>query len=88
MRITGCVQTSEYEQRQKIYAQEFAGFLSYECLDAELSEEITAARIRDEYPEFSFAARFIEEFLEDPVELRMAYELLKECKDTEGGGRQ
>lgn len=57
------------------------GFLTYETEDNELSPEITVERIRSEFSELSFAARFMEQFLDNPVELQMAYELVRQCRE-------
>ena len=58
------------------------GFLTYEPEDNELSEEITVDKIREEYAETSFAAQFMEELIDDPTELQMAYQLLQDCKES------
>lgn len=79
--ICGCIKHDEYKTRADIYEECLGRFLSYEIEDEDLSEEITVEKIRDEYAETSFAARFLEELIDDPKEVAMAYELLQECKE-------
>ncbi len=79
--VTGTVKQDEYEERAKIYRRILGGFLTYETEDNELSPEITVERIRSEFSELSFAARFMEQFLDNPVELQMAYELVRQCRE-------
>lgn len=81
VRIAGTVKPEEYEERKMIYQNVLSRFLSYEYADAELSEEITVEKIRNEFSEMSFAAKFMERLIENPVELQMAYQLVKECSD-------
>lgn len=87
MKISGVVQAEEYEERKKIYRDVFEKFLSYECVDTELSGEITIQKIRDEYSELSFAAQFMEQLMGNPKELQMAYQMLKELKSEENAKR-
>ena len=44
---------------------------------------ISADRIRREYAQTSFAARFLEALAEDPAQLQMAYQLLRQCREEE-----
>lgn len=81
VKISGTVKQDEYEERKRIYQTVLAGFLSYEVDDCELSPEITVERIRREFSELSFAAQFMERFLDNPVELQMAYDLMQQCRD-------
>ena len=39
-------------------------------------------KIRGEFSELSFAAKFMEQLLDDPVELQMAYGLMQQCRDA------
>ncbi len=81
VKISGTVKQDEYKERKRIYQTVLAGFLSYEVDDCELSPEITVERIRREFSELSFAAQFMERFLDNPVELQMAYDLMQQCRD-------
>ena len=56
-------------------------YLDYVVNDHELSEEITLDTIRAEFAETSFAAQFMEQLINDPVELQMAYTMLHECME-------
>ena len=78
--VDGSVKEDEYKDRGKIYESLLSKFLFYEIEDSELSEEITIEKIRAEYSELSFAAQFMEQFMDNPVELQMAYQLVKKCK--------
>jgi DNA repair exonuclease SbcCD nuclease subunit len=79
--ISGTITQKEYESKAKIYQKILGRFLAYEQPnDSELSEEITIERIRSEFAETSFAAIFLEKFIDNPIELQMAYQLLQECK--------
>lgn len=80
--ISGTVQQQEYEERARIYQAVLGRFLTYETVDHELSPEITVERIRGEFSELGFAAKFMERLLDDPVELQMAYELMRQCRDA------
>ncbi|MBR1743493.1 MAG: metallophosphoesterase [Lachnospiraceae bacterium] len=79
--IAGTARQEEYRQKEKIYQELFKGYLTYEVRDEELCEEITIEKIRSEYAETSFAAKFLEHFSGDATELSMAYELLRECRE-------
>ncbi len=80
VRLSGTVNAEDYQEKDKIYQKVFDRFLAYECIDSELSEEITIEKIRSEYSELSFAAQWLEMLMDNPVELQMAYALLQECK--------
>ena len=80
--IRGRVKPSEYEDRGSVYEKIGKVFLAFETDDDELSEEITTEKIRSEFAETSFTAHFLEE-IDDPVELQMAYELVKELRGEE-----
>ena len=81
VKITGTAKQDEYEERARIYQTALGRFLTYETDDYELSPEITVERIRSEFSELSFAAQFMERFLDEPTELQMAYELIRQCRD-------
>lgn len=42
-------------------------------------------KVRAEYSELSFSAKFLEKLVDKPTEFCMAYKLLKECEN--GGSR-
>ena len=46
-----------------------------------LSEEISIEKIHSEFSEMSFASKLMESLMSNPLELQMAYELMKDCKD-------
>lgn len=75
--IKGTVPKEEYDRRQQIYEEVLGRFLDFKIRDAELSERITVERIRSEFAEIGFASKVLEELLSDPVEVQMAYNLLK-----------
>lgn len=79
--ISGTIPKIEYEDRNKIYEEMLGQYLAYEVNDHELSEEITLDAIRAEFAETSFAAQFMEQLINDPVELQMAYTMLHECME-------
>lgn len=79
--ISGTISKAEYEDRYNIYEEVLGKYLTYEINDHELSEEITLDTIRREFAETSFAAQFMEQLINDPVELQMAYQMLMECRE-------
>ena len=79
--VSGTITKSEYEDRKKIYEEILGKFLTYEVNDNELSEEIAIDTIRQEFAETSFAAQFMEQLINDPTELQMAYKMLQECRE-------
>lgn len=81
VRVSGSVKQEEYDRKEMLYQDALSRFLTYEYEDSELTAEITRERIRDEFPEISLAAKFMEGLMDDPVELRMAYQLLAECRE-------
>lgn len=81
VKLSGAVKQTEYERKEEIYKELFSKYLTYEVDDRELNEEISVEKIRAEYAQTSFAAQFLEQFIENPAELQMAYELVKACKD-------
>lgn len=78
--LRGSVTAEEYQSRKQLYESLLSRFLTWEVLDGELCQELTPERIRDAFPEVSLAAKLLMELLDDPVEARMAYELLEECR--------
>ena len=78
--LSGAAVANEYHGRNDIYESVLNKFMDYECDDDELSEFITKEKIRDEFPEISFAARLLEA-LDDQKELQMAYELVNACRE-------
>lgn len=79
--ISGSVKHEEYMNKENIYKECLGRFLTYKKNDNELSEEITVDKIRDEFAETSFAAKFMEGLITNPTELQMAYQLIQECKE-------
>ena len=79
--IRGSVLQDEYETRNEIYKELLGSFLTYEIIDNDLSELITADKIKAEFSEISFAASLLVELLYDPKETQMAYNLLNECRE-------
>jgi predicted phosphodiesterase len=79
--LSGSIKQNEYENRKNIYKEALGEFLTYEVRDDELSEEITVDKIRSEYAETSFAAKFLEELTGNTTELQMAYDLLEQCRE-------
>ena len=55
-------------------------FLDYMIYDNDLSEKITSEKIENEFSEIGFAAKFLKGLLDDPVELQMAYDIVKSLK--------
>ncbi len=79
--VSGTVSKAEYEDRNKIYEEILGKYLTYEVNDNELSEQITIDTIRREFAETSFAAQFMEQLIDEPTELQMAYKMLQECME-------
>ena len=79
--VSGTVKTSEYENRKAIYNSILNRFLAFEAVDSELSEEISIDKIHSEFSEMSFASKLMESLMNNPLELQMAYELMKDCKE-------
>ena len=77
--VSGTVPSEEYSERQRIYEEALSSFMTYEVVDAELSELITPEQIRTEFAEIGFAAQLLEA-LTDPKEIQMAYELIKKYR--------
>lgn len=79
--LAGSVEAADYENRKKIYKEVLSRFLAYdEVVDSGLSEKITLSKIQSEYSELSFAAKFLEKLMDEPVELQMAYNMLQDCR--------
>ena len=82
LKVSGSVKQAEYQEKEKVFRELLGSFLTYEKEDHELSEEITMDKIREEFAETSFAARFMEELMDNAAELQMAYQLLKSCNEN------
>ena len=82
IRVSGSVKPSEYQDKDSICRELLKDFLTYEIEDHELSEEITVDKIRDEFAQTSFAAQFMEEFMNNAAELQMVYQLLQSCREN------
>ena len=79
--INGVIKQEEYKKRFEIYEELLGKFMTYEIDDNSLSEEISRERIYKEFPEIGFAATVLERFLDNPIEIQMAYDLLKESRE-------
>ncbi|MBQ8280320.1 MAG: metallophosphoesterase [Roseburia sp.] len=80
--VSGTAKPNEYCEKESIYQKLLGEYLSYEKKDDELSEEITVEKIRSEFAETSFAAQFMEQLMDNPTEVQMAYELLQSCRES------
>ena len=78
--ISGSIDADEYQEKEAIYEAQLGRFLCYEIIDNNLSEKITRDKIESEFSEIGFAAKFLKELLEDPIELQMAYDVVKSLK--------
>ncbi|MBO5468775.1 MAG: hypothetical protein J6A03_03365 [Lachnospiraceae bacterium] len=78
--LKGSVETDEYMNRGNIYEECLGRFLSYKWRDDELNEKITEDKIKQEFSEISFAAKFLENLIEEPVELQMAYDVVNSLR--------
>ena len=78
--LKGSVSTNDYVDREKIYEEILSKYLFYERDESELAEEISIEKIRKEFAETSFVAKLLESLTDEPIEQRMAYDLIKECK--------
>ena len=74
--ITGAITADEYDNRRYIYEKYLQKCLSAEIVDDELSELITREMIRREFAETSFAAKLLEELIDEPREAQMVYDLI------------
>jgi DNA repair exonuclease SbcCD nuclease subunit len=78
--IVGSIDTEEYKIKESIYKDNLDRFLDYIIVDSNLSEKITKEKIEEEFSEIGFAARFLENLIEEPVELQMAYDVVKSLR--------
>ncbi|MGI5889148.1 MAG: metallophosphoesterase family protein [Oscillospiraceae bacterium] len=78
--LEGTITPEEYAEREEIYSELRDRCLWFSANDSGLSMIYTEKRIDDEYPETSFANRLLKRLLSDPVEVRMADELLKKSR--------
>lgn len=81
LRVEGTLPAEEYVSRHQAYEAELSRFIAYETVDFDLCEAITQEKIRAEFAEIGFAAEFLGELLDDPVEAQMAYQLLNRCRE-------
>ena len=79
LEIAGTVSEEDYNNRIDYYNSALSSALWYSVNDDLLVPAITLDRIHDEYSELSLAAQFLESLLDDPIEVQMAYDLLKKC---------
>ena len=75
--ISGSIDASEYREKETIYETQLSRFMDHKINDNDLSEKITREKIESEFSEVGFAARFLEELLDDPVKLQMAYDVVR-----------
>ena len=80
MTISGSIDASEYQKKEAIYEAQLSRFLDHMIYDNDLSEKITSEKIENEFSEIGFAAKFLKGLLDDPVELQMAYDIVKSLK--------
>ena len=78
--ISGSIDASEYQKKEAIYEAQLSRFLDHMIYDNDLSEKITSEKIENEFSEIGFAAKFLKGLLDDPVELQMAYDIVKSLK--------
>lgn len=74
--ITGAIGADEYNNRRDIYDKYAQKCLFCEIVDDELSELITREMIAREFAETSFAAKLLEELIDEPREAQMVYDLI------------
>ena len=92
--VTGSVKKSEYQDFDNIYNSAVEGFIApYSPDRSGLSEEITEARIDEEFGENSFISEFLKSFINDPdyspsenaIKLSMAYQLINGIRNKKQG---
>ena len=81
VKVSGSCKSEEFFEKDQIANDVLGKFLTYETDFSLLTEEITEEKIRKEFSETSFACKFAEAFLDDPIELQMVYSLLAENKE-------
>ena len=79
--LRGTVSAEEYAARRRICEDALARFLDYEIQDTDLCEELTMETILDTFPETSLAAKLLLELIDDPKEVRMAFDLLQKERE-------
>ena len=79
--LRGTVSGAEYAERQRICGEALAPFLDCEIQDTDLCEELTIETILDTFPETSLAAKLLLELMDDPKEVRMAFDLLQKERE-------
>ncbi len=84
LRVSGTVSEEDYTDRFQIYQRYEERLLNLEIVDDGLSERISREKIRSEFPEISFAAKFLER-LENPAEIQAAYQLIRRHQEMEDG---
>jgi DNA repair exonuclease SbcCD nuclease subunit len=75
--LKGSISSTDYAEKERIYEANLNRFMSWKIIDSDLSERITKEKIENEYSEMGFAAKFLNNLIDDPVELQMAYEVIK-----------
>lgn len=79
--LSGSIGGEEYAKRGDIYDELEKEFLSLEIQDSELSERISEEKIKDEFAQMSFPAKFLMALSENSTELQMAYDLVKQIRE-------
>lgn len=75
--ISGSIKKEEYDEKEKIYHELEEKVKWFERDDSNLTQEITPEMIKDEFPEYGFKAKFLNELIGNNVELQMAYDMVK-----------
>ncbi|SFQ09246.1 DNA repair exonuclease SbcCD nuclease subunit [Lachnospiraceae bacterium XBB1006] len=78
--LKGSVSSADFEMKESIYDANLSRFMNYKIIDSDLSEKITIEKIENEFSEIGFAAKFLKNLINDPVELQMAYEVVNSLK--------
>lgn len=79
--LTGSINSEQYKERGEIYRKFEEQFLSMEIQDSELSEQISEEKLKDEFTEMSFPAKFLQGLKENTTELQMAYDLIRQIRE-------
>lgn len=78
--ISGSIEAAEYKEKERIYENILGKFIYYSINDTALSEKINKDKIESEFSEIGFVAKFLDGLLDNPVELQMAYDVVKTLK--------
>jgi DNA repair exonuclease SbcCD nuclease subunit len=79
--LSGGIEKDEYNERNQLYEAWGKRLLFLEPPDdSGMYTKITAQQITSEFPEFSFPNQFLSALADDPGELQLAYDLVKELQ--------